>query len=69
MVITKLAFSHILLQYNSIPIFNPTERKLVDKLEGNNKLYSTNATLFSLPVICMQYTAVPSLHAFQKTML
>ena len=29
MVITKLAFSHILLQYNSIPILNPTEKMLL----------------------------------------
>ena len=29
MVITKLVFSHILLQYNSIPILNPTERMLL----------------------------------------
>ena len=39
MVITKLAFSHILLQYNSIPILNPTERMLLLCQNKQNKNY------------------------------
>lgn len=43
MVITKLALSHILLQYNSIPILNPTERMLLkcvkEKTNKQNKYY------------------------------
>ena len=43
MVITKLALSHILLQYNSIPILNPTERMLL-KCVKKNQINKTNIT-------------------------
>ena len=44
MVITKLAFSHILLQYNSIPILNPTERMLLLCKKTNKQTNETKIT-------------------------